>query len=96
MCLTEKEKQAYVKKNVRYQQFLQTLRTLASTNSKFRAFRSRRHTVETIEVSKTCLNAFDDKRYILGDGMCTLAYGHRDIAAAAAVATNADSEQRAE
>ena len=89
-------KRAYVKKNVRHQQFLQTLRTLATTNSKFRAFRSRRHTVETIEVSKTCLNAFDDKRYILGDGMCTLAYGHRDIAAAAAVATDADSEQRAE
>jgi len=40
--------------------------------------------VATVEVTKTCLNAFDDKRYILSDGMRTLAYGHKDIVAAVA------------
>jgi len=42
--------------------------------------------VATVEVTKACLNAFDDKRYILSDGMQTLAYGHKDIAADAATA----------
>ena len=31
-------------------------------------------------MKKTCLNAFDDKRYLLSDGIRTLAYGHKDIA----------------
>jgi len=36
------------------------------------------------------MNAFDDKRYILSDGMSTLAYGHKGIVAAAAAAVVAE------
>ena len=36
--------------------------------------------VKTQEVNKLCLSAFDDKRYILPDGVCTLAYGYFRIA----------------
>jgi len=77
-------KRSYVNQNVRHQQFVQTLRTLAGTTSKFRTFRSKRHLVATVEVTKTCLNAFDDS--LLSDGMRTLAHGHKDIVAAAAAA----------
>ena len=39
-------------------------------------FQSVNHVLRTVEIDKTCLNAFDDKRYILNDGVGTLTYGH--------------------
>jgi len=44
--------------------------------STFRTFRSTNHVVSTVEITKLCLCAFDDKRYILDDGVHMLAYGH--------------------
>ena len=37
------------------------------------------HRMYTYEINKVSLSAFDDKRYILADGINTLAYGHKDI-----------------
>ena len=34
---------------------------------------------ETVQMTKLCLDAFDDKRYILENGVDTLAYGHYRI-----------------
>ena len=72
-------KKSYIKKNIRHRQFLDVLRHQKPTESQFRAFRSRNHVLQTVELRKICLNAFDDKRYILDDGIQTLAYGHKDI-----------------
>jgi len=69
-------KKSYVKKKVRHDQFLAILKTFKSTPSTFRAFQSKNHVLRTVEINKTCLNAFDDKRYILENGVGTLAYGH--------------------
>ena len=41
--------------------------------------RSYDHEVYTEEVNKIALSALDDKRYILGDGVHTLAWGHYKI-----------------
>ncbi len=41
--------------------------------------RSNNHLLTTTRVNKISLCGFDDKRYILGDGVSTLAYGHCDI-----------------
>ena len=41
--------------------------------------RSYEHEVYTEEVNKIALSALDDKRYILGDGIHTLAWGHYKI-----------------
>ena len=38
------------------------------------------HSVGTYDVNKISLSCFDDKRYVLDDGINTLAYGHKDIA----------------
>jgi len=65
-----------VKKKVRHEQFLAVLKTLKSTPSTFRTSQSKNHVLRTVEINKTCLNAFDDKRYILENGVGTLAYGH--------------------
>jgi len=66
-------KKAYVQKHVRHQHFLKTLRTNKTTNSRFRTFQSKNHVLYTVEIIKACLSAFDDKRYIMDDGVTTVA-----------------------
>ena len=46
---------------------------------KMKRMLSKKHSVGTYEINKISLSCFDDKRYILGDGINTSAYGHRDI-----------------
>jgi len=85
-CPSKSQKKAkgiqkhFVKKSVRHSQFLEVLRHAEQTTScKFRVFRSTNHVVNTVQVTKKCLCAFDDKRYILQDGIHTLAYGHYSL-----------------
>ena len=44
-----------------------------------RGFKSKNHEIFTYESNKISLCDFDDKRYILPDGIHTLPYGHKDI-----------------
>ena len=44
-----------------------------------RGFKSKNHEIFTCESNKISLCDFDDKRYILPDGIHTLPYGHKDI-----------------
>ena len=37
------------------------------------------HILVSYKSNKISLSAFDDKRYILADGINTLSYGHKDI-----------------
>jgi len=63
-----------------HENFLEVLRkTRLNTTAKFCAIRSTNHEVNTVEITNLCLCAFDDKRYILDDGVYTLAYGHNSI-----------------
>ena len=39
----------------------------------------RKHEVYTVRINKMALNPFDDKRYIISDGVSTLAHGHYNI-----------------
>ena len=45
----------------------------------FQAFRSHAHTIGTYELNKFSLTNYDTKRYILSDGVTSLAYGHHMI-----------------
>jgi len=47
--------------------------------AKFNAFKSTNYVLNTVHMTKLCLNAFDDKRFILQDGSNTLPYGHYRI-----------------
>ena len=40
---------------------------------------SRLHRIATYNVCKISMSCFDDKRYVLDNGVNTLAYFHRDI-----------------
>ena len=73
-------KKNYIKKHVRHDSFLKVLRnTSFATHAKFRLFKSTNDVLNTVEMTKLCLLAFDDKRYILENGINTLAYGHYSL-----------------
>ena len=44
-----------------------------------RRIKSINHNLGTYETNKRFLSCFDDKRYVLKNGINTLAYGHKDI-----------------
>ena len=44
-----------------------------------RGIKSKNHNLGTYETNKRSLVSFDDKRYILKNGINTLAYEHKDI-----------------
>ena len=69
-------KKCFVKKNLRHEQYLHTLLNKGRTTANFNLIRSKNHQLQTVKVNKICLAAFDDKRFILNDGITTLAYGH--------------------
>ena len=46
---------------------------------KMRGIKSKKHELHTYESNRISLSAFDDKRYILPDGINTLPYGHKYI-----------------
>jgi len=73
-------KKQYVKKKVVHKDFLRVLkREKRSTMAKFNTFKSTNHVINTVRMTKVCLSAFDDKRFILPDGISTLPYGHYRI-----------------
>ena len=53
-----------------------TRNALEPVKKKMRTIRSDHHNVYTYEMNKIALSAFDDKRWVLEDGVSTLAYGH--------------------
>jgi hypothetical protein len=72
-------KRGFVEKHVRHDMYLHTLKSKKCTRAEFVAFRSREHTVQTVNINRVCLSAYDDKRYVLADGVTTLAYGHYSL-----------------
>ena len=73
-------KKRFVRENVRHSDFVSVLRRQQKyTTATFRNFRSTNHVLETVQMTKLCLDAFDDKRHILPNGVNTLPYGHYKI-----------------
>ena len=73
-------KRSFLKKHITHQMFLHTLRNKTCTKAHFLQFRSRNHTIRTQEIDKIALSAYDDKRYLVENGVESLAYGHCQIA----------------
>ena len=40
---------------------------------------SKKHKIGTYEINKISLSCFDNKRFVLDDGIHTLAYFHREL-----------------
>ena len=63
-------------RNVRFDDYEQQLRTPHEHKVTNRRIGAHLHRIYTYEYAKKGLCSFDDKRYILEDGISTLAYGH--------------------
>ena len=72
-------KKSVVKKSIMHEDYKKCLLTGEEQLRKQNIIRSYKHEVYTEEVNKVALSASDDKRYILEDGIGTLALGHYKI-----------------
>ena len=72
-------KKQVVERSIRHEHYKTCLKTGKELLRKQNILRSYNHEVYTEEVNKVALSALDDKRYILSDGMDTLALGHYKI-----------------
>ena len=75
------EKNAYKGRssNIEHDEFMETLINKKIIIHNMSGIKSFNHKMFTYESNKISLSAFDDKRYILADGINTLAYSHKDI-----------------
>ena len=64
---------------IEFQEFYDTLFKKKILRHTMRRIGSKNHNLGTYETNKRSLSCFDDKRYILKNGINTLAYGHKDI-----------------
>jgi len=65
-----------VKKDLRHDHYLQTLADSSQMKSTMYSLQSDHHVMYCNRITKTGLSAFDDKRYLLEDGITSVAYGH--------------------
>ena len=72
-------KKSYMKRHVRHSAFVDALRDKSRSTARFKTFKSINHVISTVDINKVCLSPFDCKRYILPDGISTLAYGHYSL-----------------
>ena len=67
------------KKNISHDDFMGVLKNQNATTCINRSIRSFNRTLYSIEVKKRSLFAYDDKKFILENGIDTLSYGHHSI-----------------
>ena len=68
-----------VAKNVRHKKYRDNLINKKMMRHIMKRIQSKLHRIRTYEVCKIYLSCSDDKRYILDDGINSLAYFHKDI-----------------
>ena len=64
--------------NITYEEYIDVLFNKKVMRHVIKRIQSKLHKIETYGVSKISLSCFDDKRYILDDGINSLAYFHKD------------------
>jgi hypothetical protein len=77
-------KTSYAKKHISHEDYQRCLRSTEESDQRqlatFVKFNTKKHIITTDQVSKVGLCAFDNKRYLLGDGITSYSYGHHRIA----------------
>ena len=68
-----------VVKNMKYEEYIDVLFNKKVVRHNMKRIQSMSHKIGTYNVSKISLSCFNDKTYILDDGIDTLAYFHKDI-----------------
>ena len=78
-CKAKGIKKNVVEKEIKHNNYIETLFNKSRNLYKMNIIRSEKHILNTYEVNKIGLSCYDDKRYILDDGITTLAYGNYNI-----------------
>ena len=68
-----------VNKELRHKEYFVVLFNKKVINHNMKRRQSKLHDVGSYDVYKISLSCFDDKRYVLDDGINTLAYFNKDI-----------------
>ena len=68
-----------VNKKIRHEEFIDALFHKNVMRRNMNGIQSKLHELGTYNVFKISLSCFDDKRYVLDDGVNPLAYFHKDI-----------------
>ena len=68
-----------VVKNIRHKEYVDALFNKKMMRHKMKRIQSKLHRIGTYDIYKISLSCFDDKRYILGDGINSLAFFHKAI-----------------
>ena len=69
-------KKNIIKNNIKHENYKQTLFENKQMHHTMKTIRSQNHQIGSYEINKVSLSCFDDKRYILEDGISSYAYGH--------------------
>ena len=72
-------KKNVIRKGISHGDYLQVLNQSKVMHHKMKTIRSDCHQISSYEINKISLSPFDDKRYILSDGISSYAYGHLNI-----------------
>ena len=75
----EKIRAKGIKKRLQHSEFVDVLFNKRIIRHNMKRIQSKLHKLGTYDVFKISLFCFDDKRYVLDDGINTLAYFHKDI-----------------
>ena len=68
-----------INKDITHKNYLDTLFNKSQLHHKMNTIRSKNHQICSYNINKVSLSCFDDKRYILDNGIKSLAYGHYKI-----------------
>ena len=68
-----------VNNKIRHKEFVDVLFNKKVIRDNMERIQSKLHRIETYNICNISLSCFDEKRYVLGDGVNTLAYFHKDI-----------------
>ena len=69
-------KKNIISNNVKHEDYKQTLFENKQMHHTMKTIRSQNHQLGSYEINKVSLSCFNDKRYILEDGISSYAYGH--------------------
>ena len=67
-----------VKIATKFNEFKDVLFNKKNIRHKIKRIQAQKHKIGTYEIDKISLSCFDDKRYVLDDGIHALAYFHKD------------------
>ena len=75
----EANKAKGVNKKLRHEEYLSVSFDKKAVRHNMKRIQSNLHRTGTYDINKISLSCFDNKRYVLSDGINTLAYFHKDI-----------------